>query len=71
MVGVPFIQHGIAILALEIKMCAAKMDPFTSKLFHRDSFKGVVHFSKNLADNLLTPMSSKMAMFFFLQSKRN
>jgi len=30
MVGVPFIQHGIAILALEIKMCAAKMDPFTS-----------------------------------------
>jgi len=35
--------------------------------FH-EFFKGVVHFKKNL---LLTPMSSKMSMSFFLQSKRN
>jgi len=34
-------------------------------------FKGVVHFQKTFADNLLTPMSSKMFMSFFLQSKRN
>jgi len=33
--------------------------------------KGVVHFWKFFADNLLTPMSSKMSMSFFLQSKRN
>jgi len=36
--------------------------------------KGVVHFKKKkktFADNLLTPMSSKMSMSFFLQSKRN
>jgi len=37
------------------------------------STKGVVHFKKKktFADNLLTPMSSKMSMSFFLQSKRN
>jgi len=31
----------------------------------------VVHFKKKkkIADNLLTPMSSKMSMSFFLQSK--
>jgi len=35
-------------------------------------FKGVVYFcSANFADNLLTPMSSKMSMSFFIQSKRN
>jgi len=28
-------------------------------------------FEKTFADNLLTPMSSKMSMLFFLQSKRN
>jgi len=30
-------------------------------------FKGVIHFKKNktFADNLLTPMSSKMSMSFF------
>jgi len=33
--------------------------------------KGVVHFQKTFADNLLTPMSSKMSMSFFLQLKRN
>jgi len=34
--------------------------------------KGVVHFKKKtFADNLLTPVSSKMSMSFFLQSKRN
>jgi len=37
--------------------------------------KGLVHFKKKIkktfADNLLTPMSSKMSMSFFLQSKRN
>jgi len=35
--------------------------------------KGVVHFKKKktFADNLLTPMSSKISMSFFLQSKRN
>jgi len=32
----------------------------------------VVHFKKNtFADNLLTPMSSKMSTSFFLQSKMN
>jgi len=32
--------------------------------------KGVVHFWKTtFADNLLTPMSSKISMSFFLQSK--
>jgi len=35
-------------------------------------FKGVVRFKrKTFADNLLTPMSSKMSMSFFLHSKRN
>jgi len=35
-------------------------------------FKGVVHvLKKTFADNLLTPMSSKMFMSFYLQSKRN
>jgi len=34
-------------------------------------FKGVVYFKKKIADNLLTPMSSKISMSFFLQSKRN
>jgi len=34
-------------------------------------FKGVVHLKKTFADNLLTPMSSKMFMSFFLRSKRN
>jgi len=29
----------------------------------------IIHIK--LADNLLTPMSSKMSMSFFLQSKRN
>jgi len=35
--------------------------------------KGVVNFFflKTFADNLLTPMSSKMSMSFYLQSKRN
>jgi len=35
--------------------------------------KGVVHFKKKktFAHNLLTPMSFKMSMSFFLQSKRN
>jgi len=35
--------------------------------------KGVVHFykKKTFADNLLSPMPSKMSMSFFLQSKRN
>jgi len=35
--------------------------------------KGVVHFKKKktFADNLPTPMSSKMSMSFYLQSKRN
>jgi len=33
-------------------------------------FKRLVHFLKEIADNLLTPMSSKMSMSFFLQSKR-
>jgi len=34
--------------------------------------KGVVHFQKKIfADNLLTPMSFKMSISFFLQSKRN
>jgi len=37
--------------------------------------KGVVHLKKKtkktFADNLLTPMSFKMSMSFFLQSKRN
>jgi len=32
--------------------------------------KGVVHSSKTFADNLLTPMSSKMSKSFFLQLKR-
>jgi len=37
------------------------------KLIKRD-IKGVVHFKKKtFADNLLTPMSSKMSMSFFLQ----
>jgi len=37
------------------------------------NLKGVVHFKKKktFADNLLTPMSSKMSMSFFLQLKRN
>jgi len=36
------------------------------------AFKGVVHFKKKtFADNLLTPMSSKISMSFFLQSKIN
>jgi len=40
--------------------------------FIRDQIKGVVHFlKKTFAGNLLTPMSSKMSMSFFLQSKRN
>jgi len=35
-------------------------------------FKGVVHFKKKtFADNLLTPMSTKISMSFFLQLKRN
>jgi len=33
--------------------------------------EGVIHFFKKIADNLLNPMSSKMSMSFFLQSKRN
>jgi len=34
--------------------------------------KGVVHFKKKtFADNLLTPMSSKISMSFFLQLKIN
>jgi len=37
--------------------------------------KGVVHLKKKkkktFSDNLLTPMSSKISMSFFLQSKRN
>jgi len=37
--------------------------------------KGLVHLKKKqkktFADNLLTPMSSKKSMSFFLQSKRN
>jgi len=35
--------------------------------------KGVVHFckKKTFADNLLTPMSSKISMSFVLQSERN
>jgi len=34
--------------------------------------KGVVHFQKKtVADNLLTPMPSKMSVSFFRQSKRN
>jgi len=44
-------------------------------LFQKHSFygdlKGVVHFKKKIADNLLTPMLSKMSMSFFLQSKIN
>jgi len=34
-------------------------------------FKGVIHFKKNktFADNLLTPMSSKMSMSFFFSRK--
>jgi len=34
--------------------------------------EGVVHFKiKTFADNLLTPMSSKISMSIFLQLKRN
>jgi len=33
--------------------------------------KGVVNFKKAFAENLLTPMTSKMSTSFFLQSKRN
>jgi len=38
-----------------------------------DNIKAVVNFvkKKTFADNLLTPMSSKMSVSFFLQSKRN
>jgi len=37
------------------------------------ALKGVVHLKKKktFADNLLTPMSSKISMSFFLQSERN
>jgi len=36
------------------------------------NIKGVVHVQKKpFAANLLTPMSSKISMSFFLQSKRN
>jgi len=36
------------------------------------TLKGVVQFFlKNVADNLLTTMSSKISMSFFLQSKIN
>jgi len=37
------------------------------------NLKGVVPFflKKTFADYLLSPMSFKMSMFFFLQSKRN
>jgi len=39
---------------------------------HLKTLKGVVHFKKKtFADNLLTPISPKMSMSFFLQSKRN
>jgi len=34
-------------------------------------FKGLIHFSKTFPDNLLTHMSSKISMSFFLQSRRN
>jgi len=43
-----------------------------SALGFNKGLKGVVHFKKKtFADNLLTSMSSKMSMSFFLQSKRN
>jgi len=35
------------------------------------ALKGVVFLKKTFADNLLSPMSSKMSMSFFLQLKRN
>jgi len=39
-----------------------------SHLFLYETVKGVVHLKKKtFADNLLTPMSSKMSMSFFLQ----
>jgi len=37
----------------------------------RDTLKEEFTFEKTFADNLLTPMSSKMSMSFFLQLKRN
>jgi len=50
------------------KLCSSLIDCKTYII----TFKGVVHFlKKTFADNLLTPMSSKMSMSFFLQSKRN
>jgi len=48
------------------------MSDVTSKKVACIYIKGEVHFKKKtFADNLLTPMSSKMSMSFFLQSKRN
>jgi len=44
------------------------MEVFTLKCLNRTLFKGLVH---NFSDNLLTPMSSKLFMSFFLQLKRN
>jgi len=61
--------------------CFGAKQPFLKERANYKSYKlyikGVVHFKKNklkkitFADNLLTPMSSKMSMSFFLQSKRN
>jgi len=42
--------------------------------YKENVLKGVVHLKKKkktFADNLLAPMSSKIFMSFFLQSKRN
>jgi len=50
----------------------AQLPVFSLFLWFLQLMKGVVHFlKKTFADNLLTPMSSKMSTSFFLQSKRN
>jgi len=43
---------------------------YTSHCNLKMNIKGVVHFKKTFADNLLTPMSSKMSMSFFLHLKK-
>jgi len=64
---------------LTMKVCTSRFvrfckvsDILDNVCLHR--VQGVVHFKKKkttFADNLLTPMSSKMSMSFFLQWKRN
>jgi len=60
---------GIGLVSVGDRICSLYS---ISTIMSKESLlKGVVHFKKTFANNLLTPMSSKMSTSFFLQSKRN